>query len=57
VQLTSIGGLVFFFDPLVAFGSAARCAPLVAGAASLEEANAILLDNGIVTELDWESSR
>jgi hypothetical protein len=57
VQLTASGGLVFFFDPLVALGSAARCARLVADAASLDEANAILLDHGIATELDWEASQ
>jgi hypothetical protein len=57
VQLTSIGGLVFFFDPLAALGSAARCAQLVAEAGSLEEANGILLGHGIVTELDWESAQ
>jgi len=56
VRLTSIGGLVFFFDPVVALGSAARCAALVAGASSLEEANDILLGHGIATELDWESA-
>ena len=57
VRLTSIGGLVFFFDPVVALDSAARCAALVAGASSLEEANAILLGHGIATELDWESAQ
>ena len=57
VRLTSIGGLVFFFDPVVALGSAARCAALVAGASSLEEANDILLGHGIATELDWESAQ
>ncbi|MDP1846913.1 MAG: DUF1152 domain-containing protein [Solirubrobacteraceae bacterium] len=57
VQLTAGGGLVFFFDPVVALGSAARCARLVADASSLEEANAILLDHGIATELDWEASQ
>ena len=57
VRLTSIGGLVHFFDPVVALGSAARCAALVAGASSLEEANGILLGHGIATELDWESAQ
>jgi hypothetical protein len=51
VQLTSAGGLVYFFDPLVAFGSAARCARLVAQSQSLEEANEILLAAGMSTEL------
>jgi len=57
VQLTSSGGLLYFFDPLAAFRSAARCAQLVAGAESLGEANDILLGHGIVTELDWESAQ
>lgn len=57
VRLTSIGGLVFFFEPVVALGSAARCAALVAGASSLAEANDILLGHGIATELDWESAQ
>jgi hypothetical protein len=57
VQLTAAGGLVFFFDPLVALRSAARCAQLVQAATSLEEANGILLGHGIATELDWESSQ
>ena len=57
MQLTAGGGLVFFFDPLVALGSAARCARLVGGAGSLDEANAILLAEGIATELDWEASQ
>jgi hypothetical protein len=57
VRLTSVGGLVFFFDPVVALGSAARCARLVAGANSLEEANGILRGHGMATELDWESAQ
>ena len=48
---------MFFFDPLVALRSAARCARLVEHAASLEEANGILLGHGIATELDWESAQ
>jgi hypothetical protein len=57
VQLTAAGGLVFFFDALVAFDSAARCARLVARAGSLDQANAILLGRGIATELAWEASQ
>ena len=57
VRLTAGGGLVFFFDPLAALRSAARCARLVAGATSLEEANGILLGHGIATELEWESAQ
>lgn len=57
VELTAAGGLVYFFDPLVALASAARCARLVAGARSLEEANGILLGHGIATELEWEAAQ
>ena len=57
VQLTASGGLVFFFDPVAALRSAARCARLVADATSLEEANGILLGHGIATELEWESAQ
>ena len=57
VELTQAGGLVFFFDPLVALARVARCARLVAGAGSLAEADAILLDHGIATELAWETTR
>jgi hypothetical protein len=57
VQLTGAGALVFFFDPLVALRTAARCARLVAGAGSLEEANAILVGHGIPTELEWEAGQ
>lgn len=56
VQLTCAGGLVYFFDPLAALRSAARCAQLVAPARSLEEANAILLGRGIATELEREAA-
>jgi hypothetical protein len=55
VELTPVGGLVFFFDPLVALRSAARCARLVAGAGSLVEANDILLADGMRTELAYET--
>ncbi|HVF79989.1 MAG TPA: DUF1152 domain-containing protein [Solirubrobacteraceae bacterium] len=55
VQLSGAGALVFFFDPLVALRSAARCARLVAQADSLEEANEILIGQGIPTELEWEA--
>ena len=48
---------MFFFDPLVALRSAARCARLVLGAASLEEANDILLADGMSTELRYETER
>jgi hypothetical protein len=57
VQLTPAGGLVFFFDPLIALRSAARCAALVEHAGSLDEANDILLARGMSTELAYETER
>jgi hypothetical protein len=57
VRLTPAGGLVFFFDPLIALRSAARCAALVEHAGSLEEANRILLAQGMATELAYETER
>ncbi|MEA2232304.1 MAG: hypothetical protein QOD83_2120 [Solirubrobacteraceae bacterium] len=56
VQLTPMGALIFFFDPLVALQSAARCAQLVRDAGSLQEADAILLAHEIPTELEWEQA-
>jgi hypothetical protein len=55
VRLTPAGGLTFFLDPGVTLDTAARCAALVAGSASLAEANARLNGHGIRTELDYES--
>jgi hypothetical protein len=55
VELTPAGGLVFFFDPVVALRSAARCAALVEYAGSLVEANEILIGHGIATELAYEA--
>ncbi len=55
VELTPAGGLVFFLDPLVALRSAARCAALVQDAASLIEADDVLLARGISTELAYEA--
>ncbi|HWI07050.1 MAG TPA: DUF1152 domain-containing protein, partial [Solirubrobacteraceae bacterium] len=57
VQLTTAGGLVFFFDPGAALAGPSRCARLVAGAASLQEADDILLAHGIHTELEWEATQ
>ena len=57
VVLTPLGGLLVGLDPLVALRTAARCAALVRGAASLAEANAILRDHGIRTELDYEAQQ
>lgn len=55
VELTTAGGLVFFFDPVVALRSAARCAALVEHATSLTHANEILLAQGMSTELHYET--
>ena len=57
VQLTAAGGLVFFFEPAAALAGPSRCARLVAGAASLQEADDILLAHGIRTELEWERTQ
>ena len=57
VQLTAVGGLLFFFDAVVALGSAARCAQLVRHAGSLTQANDVLLARGIATELSYETQR
>lgn len=54
VHRTPAGALTFFFDPLAAIGSAARCAAAVRDAATLEEAQEILAAAGIRTELDYE---
>ncbi len=55
VELTTAGGLLFFLDPLVALRTTARCAALVEHAASLVQANEILLAHGISTELAYET--
>jgi hypothetical protein len=54
VVLSPSGGLLVGLDPLVALRTAARCAALVGGAGSLVQANTILLERGIATELDYE---
>jgi len=54
VLLSAVGGLVLGFDPLVALESAARCAAAVRDAGSLEEADALLRDRGVRTELAYE---
>ena len=56
VQLTPAGALVFFFDPVIALRTVARCAQLVADAPSLQAANEILVAHGIPTELEWEAA-
>ena len=54
VVLTSIGGMVFFFDPLVTLRATARCAALVEHATSLQRASDILTELGISSELRYE---
>jgi hypothetical protein len=56
VTLSAIGAVTFFFDPLVAIGTAARLARAVLQAASLTEANRRLNELGIQTELDRETA-
>ena len=54
VHRTTLGAVTFFFDPLVAAGSAARPAAAVADCGSLEEAQERLAALGIRTELEYE---
>ena len=57
VELTPMGGLTFFFDPLAAASSAAPLATAVAPAGSLEQAHEALTGMGIRTELELERAR
>ena len=57
VELTPLGGLTFFFDPVAAAKSAVPLATAVSPAASLEEAHDALMDMGVRTELDLERAR
>lgn len=54
VQLTELGGMVAWFDPLRAMETAARLAAAVREAGSLLEADGILERMGIRTELAYE---
>jgi hypothetical protein len=54
VQLTELGGVVAWFDPLRAIDTAARLAAAVRDAGSLAEADEILAARGIRTELAYE---
>jgi hypothetical protein len=56
VELTPLGGLTFFFDPVAAVTSA-PLATAVAPAGSIEEAHEALLDLGVSTELELERER
>jgi hypothetical protein len=57
VELTSLGALTFFFDPVEAANSAIPLATAVSPAASLEEAHEALMGMGVRTELDLERAR
>jgi hypothetical protein len=57
VELTPLGALTFFFDPMEAANSAIPLATAVSPAASLEEAHDALMSRGVRTELDLERAR
>jgi hypothetical protein len=57
VELTPLGALTFFFDPVRALTSAAPLATAVLPAGSLEEAHEALLGLGVSTELELERAR
>jgi hypothetical protein len=54
VQLSPLGALTVYFDPLAAVRSAARLAAAVGEATDLEHANDLLHDLGVRSELDLE---
>jgi hypothetical protein len=54
VPRSPVGAVTFYFDCERAMASAARLAAAVTGAPSLEEANDLLHDMGVRTELDLE---
>jgi hypothetical protein len=57
VELTPLGGLTFFFDPVRAVASAAPLAAAARPAASLDEAHEALAAIGVGTELELERER
>jgi hypothetical protein len=57
VKLTPLGGLTFFFDPVLALRHAAPLANAVAEATDLDRAQAALAAAGVRTELDLEQAR
>jgi hypothetical protein len=57
VQLTPLGGLTFYFDPLIAVQRTAPLARAVAAAESLDAAQESLAARGVRTELDIERER
>jgi hypothetical protein len=54
VELSPLGPLTVFFDVSVALETAARLARAILWCASLEEANDVLHELGVRTELDYE---
>src|SRR3954447_16997502 len=57
VELTPLGALTFFFDPVAAAKSAVPLATAVSPAGSLEQAHEALSAMGIKTELELERAR
>jgi hypothetical protein len=57
VELTPLGALTFFFDPLAAASAAVPLATAVTPAGSLEEAHEALIGMGVKTELELERER
>jgi hypothetical protein len=57
VELTPLGALTFFFDPVAAAKSAVPLATAVSPAAGLEQAHDALAAMGVETELDLERAR
>jgi hypothetical protein len=57
VELTPLGALTFFFDPVAAAKSAVPLATAVSPASSLEEAREALNAMGVKTELELERER
>jgi hypothetical protein len=54
VELSPMGALTFYFEPIAALGSAARLAAAVMDAHDLEHGNELLHGLGVYTELDYE---
>jgi hypothetical protein len=54
VQLSPVGALTFYFEPIAALRSAARLAAAVMEARDLEDGNTLLNELGVYTELDYE---
>jgi hypothetical protein len=57
LELTPIAAATFYFDPAVAMEATAVLAQAVDGADSLDDANRILNERGVRSELDWERER